>query len=131
MKKFLLVLVVLIGVCFSANAQKQSRFINLPKGGNIEVTAHLSNVRQIVCRGYCNSTIMPVSGTIYITISYVDKNGNNASDRIKMYFDSIGADGWGNKNALKYDYQPVWYGKDCDIRKITDFKIENGGISYQ
>ena len=113
-----------------ANAQKQSRFITLAKGGNIEVTAHLSNVGQIVCRAYCNSDNMPKSGTIYAKVSYVDKNGNSTNQMITMLFDNIGKDSWGNKNALKHDYKEAWYGKDCDIRKITDFNVEKGTIYY-
>ena len=119
-------------MCISvvANAQKQSRFINLPKGGNIEVTAHLSNAHQIVCRAYCNSDNMPKSGTIYAKVSYVDKNGNSTNQTITILFDNIGKDSWGYNNAVKYDYQEVWYGKDRDIRKITDFNVEKGDIYY-
>lgn len=130
MKKVLLVLVALMSFNVAAIAQKQSRIIDLPKGGTIEVTAHRSYEGQPVCRAYCNSSNKPQSGVLYATIYYVDKDGDNTSLVITMSFDNICRDSWGNENALIHDGRDAWYGQ-AYVKKITDFKVEKGVINYR
>lgn len=84
MKKLLLVLIALMGIGFGAKAQ------SCEVGDNTYVSVNASvSDGKIVCTAYCYGDAKPTSGTVYATVYYIDKNGNEGSEMISIRWSSV------------------------------------------
>lgn len=126
MKKILLVLVALIGIGFGANAQS----CDVGNGSYVSVDVSISS-GQIKCEAYCYGESKPSSGTVYVTVYYIDKNGNDDSEMITIRWDGVYSNGrLYIDGGVNHSDTSSWFGKEKNVSRIKDWKVSAGACRF-
>ncbi len=115
MKKILLVLIALMGIGFSANAQS----CEVGDDSYVAVKAWVNRDSQIECNATWHGLNAPTSGTVYVTVYYVDTNGNEESAMISIYWDRLSGNYLQGPNA-------TWKGADKNVARIKRWEVSAG-----
>lgn len=122
MKKILLVLIALMGISFGVKAQS----CDVGQDTYVSVNASVSD-GKIECTAYCYGDAKPTSGTVYATVYYIDKNGNEGSEMISIRWDRVS-----NSNQLYRDGSGAkWLGQHTNIARITRWEVSAGACRIE
>ena len=121
MKKMLLVLIALMGISFAAKAQS----CDVGQNTYVAVDASVNN-GKIVCSGYCYGDAIPASGTVYATVYYVDKKGNEGSEMITIRWDYVY-----NNQLVHNPNSTEWKGNQTNIARITKWEVSAGACRIE
>lgn len=122
MKKILLVLIALMGIGFGAKAQS----CDVGQNTYVAVDASVNKSGQIECTGYCYGDAIPASGTVYATVYYIDKKGNEGSEMITIRWDYV------YDNQLVHNPNShVWKGNQNNIARITRWEVSAGACRIE
>ena len=126
MKKILLVLVSVIGICLFANAQTQR--CEIKPGTYMEVKAYLVDGGRLKCEArFKGERPYPKSGTAQVTVYYVDKSGYDNSETITLIYKRSNETG---QMCNKEKPQCYWYGNNYNVHWIKDIKIKPYACDY-
>ena len=120
MKKVLLVLIALMGIGFGAKAQS----CEVGENTYVAVRAWVNSDSKIECSASCYGDAKPTSGTVYATVYYIDKNGNEGSEMISINWSSIDGDRIGGSSA-------TWTGYHTNIARITRWEVSAGACRIE
>lgn len=116
MKKILLVLIALMGIGFSVNAQ------SCEVGDDTYVAIQATVVdHHIVCKATWNGANTPSSGTVYATVYYINTDGEEDSEMITIDWNDAYANGLlykGNNNT--------WNGYSENVQRIKRWEVSAG-----
>lgn len=121
MKKMLLVLIALMGIGFGAKAQ------SCEVGDNtyVAVSAWVNNSGHIVCSASCYGEGKPTSGTVYATVYYIDKNGNEGSEMFSISWNGA------NGDALLHGSESTWKGQHANVERVTRWEVSAGACRIE
>ena len=117
MKKILLVLVALMGIGFSANAQS----CEVGDDTYVAVQATVNNSHQIECQATWNGSNTPTSGTVYATVYYINTDGEEDSEMITINWTSANKNGY-----LHHDTGFTWKGHSKNVQRIRRWEVSAG-----
>ena len=115
MKKILLVLIALMGIGLSASAQ------SCEVGDDTYVAVQVTvNVSTIICKANCYGSNTPTSGTVYVTVYYINTNGEEDSQMITITWDKV------NGKSLFHGDRNEWYGETSNAQRIKSWEVSAG-----
>ena len=120
MKKILLVLIALMGIGFGAKAQS----CDVGDNTYVAVNAWVDD-GIIVCSAKCYGDGKPTSGSVYATVYYIDKNGNEGSEMISISWTNV------NGDTLQDGPYPTWKGSHTDVARVTRWEVSAGACRIE
>ena len=126
MKKILLVLVDLIGIGFGANAQS----CEVGDDTYVAVSASVTGGNQIKCTASHYGSNVPTSGTVYVTVYYVNTSGEEDSEMITIDWrsvkgESLAKDDYGHGNSY------YWLGSNENVARIRRWEVSAGACRIE
>lgn len=123
MKKFLLLLVAFLGIGFAANAQSckvadDGTYVAV----NVKIHSNDNRHNYCECEAYCYGNSKPSSGTVYVTVYFINMEGKEDSELITISWSNIGDGG-------KLLYGP-WYGKE-KVKRIIRWEVSAGACQFR
>ena len=127
MKKILLVLIALMGIGFGAKAQS----CDIGNNSYVSVDVTITNSNMISCSAYCYGDSKPSSGTVYVTVYYINTNGEDDSEMITIRWDGVSGNGrlyidGGVNHSDTYN----WLGKEKNVSRIKGWKVSAGACRF-
>lgn len=124
MKKFLLLLVAFLGIGFAANAQS----CNVGKDTYVAVQAYVDD-NQIHCKVTYNGQHTPKSGTVYVTVYYINTEGKEDSEMITLNWNEHYTSGYLG-NSSNYNHS-IWVGYARNVERIKRWEVSAGACRIE
>lgn len=127
MKKILLVLIALMGIGFGAKAQS----CDVGNDTYVAVNAYVDNGKIVCSASYYGSNV-PTSGTVYATVYYVNKNGNEDYEMITINW-SVADNGklYRYKNRSNGVEDKTWKGSNTNVETIRRWEVSAGACRIE
>ena len=124
MKKILLVLIALMGIGFGAKAQS----CEVGADTYVAVQVSVNNSNQIVCQATWNGSNTPTSGTVYVTVYYINTAGDEDSEMITIDWRQARSDGYLYQTS---DGVKRWYGSQFDVKRVKRWEVSAGACRIE
>ena len=127
MKKILLVLIALMGIGFGAKAQS----CDVGNDTYVAVNAYVDKGKIVCSASYYGSNV-PTSGTVYATVYYVNKNGNEDYEMITINW-SVADNGklYKYKNRSNGVEDKTWTGSNTNVETIRRWEVSAGACRIE
>lgn len=122
MKKLLLLLVVFLGIGFSAKAQS----CEVGDGTYVAAQPSINKNHQIECKVAYYGKDTPSSGTIYVTVYYTNTQGKDDSEMIFINWNDSRSDGY-----LWHSGTNIWKGNATNVQTIKRWKVTAGACTIK
>ena len=120
MKKLLLLLITFLGIGFAAKAQS----CEVGDGTYVAVNATVSR-GYIKCTANYYGDNVPTSGTVYVTVYYIDKDGNEDYEVITLSWNIV------NNSTLQHGLDAYWEGKQDNVARIKRWEVSAGACQFR
>ena len=110
-----------MGICFGAKAQS----CEVGENTYVAVNAWVNCYDKIECSASCYGDAQPIAGTVYATVYYIDKNGNEGSEMISISWTNV------QGGTLRHSSGDKWEGKHTNIGRITRWEVSAGACRIE
>ena len=126
MKKVLLVLIALMGIGFGARAQS----CEVGDDTYVAVSASVTGGNQIKCTASHYGSNVPTSGTVYVTVYYVNTSGEEDSEMITIDWRCVKGESLA-KNNYGYGESYYWLGSNTNVARIRRWEVSAGACRIE
>ena len=126
MKKMLLVLIALLGFGLGVKAQS----CTISNDGTyvaVEVCSKCGYGEKLFCKAYCFGDSIPKSGIVYVTVYYINTEGEEDSEMITIQWNNVSG------NRLQYgtgSHGGDYVGERQNVQRVVTWKVEAGACRW-
>lgn len=115
-----------MGIGFGAKAQS----CEVGDDTYVAVQVSVSNANQISCQATWNGSNTPTSGTVYVTVYYINTAGDEDSEMITIDWREAGKDGYLYKTSYSAGKR-YWYGSQFDVKRVKRWEVSAGACRIE